>query len=297
MRRRVLLSVLCLAATAFVVVGPVLGQDSTIKVAYGGIAFSMDPSLGPSVNITDVPGTPGTPLLAADPPHVAFTLYPSAPEGDQKATGWGFMIRIYPVADIAGYPQPSKNLAQLQKILTNRPDLSPYMQASHTAPLPWAPLPEAGQVLRARVHYIDAPQLSGIAYVAAWAQDTSTFGAGDFWYTVQGLSSDGVWYVSVDVVINASMFPATAPYDPSIYASERAYEAYIDQSVAKLNNAGPRKFSPSLTAVNDLVNSMTFDSVSALASPSESAFPGASESVAPSPTETFAVTPSESVSP
>jgi hypothetical protein len=245
------------------------------------------------VNITDVPGTPGTPLSPSDPPHVAFALYGSAAEGDRvDRVGWGaFVIRVYPVAEIAGFAEPAKNLAQLQRILTDRPDLSPYMEAGHSGELPWAPLPEAGQVLRARVHYIDSPQLSGIAYVTAWAQGESTFGAGDFWYTFQGLSSDGSWYVSVDVVINASMFPATAPNDPSIYASQRAYEAYIGQTIAELNSAGPRKFSPSLTAVNDLVNSMTFDSVSALASPS------AGESGLPQPTETFAVTPTESASP
>jgi hypothetical protein len=299
MRPRVLVAGLVLISAAVMLVAPVLAQDATTRVAYGGVAFSLDSSLGPSVNITNVPGTAATPLLPSDPPHLAFGLYGTAGEGDQvERVGWGeFVVRFYPVADIGGYPDSAKNLAQLQRILTARPDLSPYMEASHTGYLPYAPMPEAAQIIRARVHYIDSPQLSGIAYVTAWAQDEATFGATDFWYTFQGLSSDGAWYVSVAVVIDASMFPRTAPTDPSIYATERAYQAYLAQTIAKLNSAGPRKFSPSLTAVNDLVNSITFDSVSALASPSEPVFPVASESSVPAPTETSAVGPTESVMP
>jgi hypothetical protein len=299
MRQRALVGGIALIGALLVLVAPALAQDTGTSVAYGGVAFSLDPSLGPSVNVTDVPGTPDSEFPPPEPPHLAFALYPSAAEGDRvDRVGWGsFVLRFYPVAGIAGYTDSSDNLAQLQHILAERPDLSPYMEASHTGYLPYAPVPQAAQVLRARVHYVNAAQLSGVAYVTAWSQEQTAFAAGDFWYTFQGLSSDGTWYVSVDVVLDASMFPKTVPPSAGIFANNRAYEAYIDQSIAKLNNNGPRKFSPSLTAVNDLVNSITFDSVTAAASPSESAFPLASESPFAVPSEAPAASATESTSP
>jgi hypothetical protein len=303
MRPRAAFSVVALIAAAFVLVGPVLAQDPPIQVAYGGVGFRFDRSLGPSVNISDVAGTPQSDLAPPEPNHIAFGLYDSTVEGDRvDRVGWGdFILRFYPVSDISDYAESSKNLAQLQSILSQRPDLAPYMAAAHVGYLPYAPVPQAAQVLRARVHYIDTPQLSGVAYVTAWSQDVTAFAAGDFWYTFQGLSSDKSWYVSVDVVINASMFPKTVSPSDSTFANGRAYEAYLDQSIARLNSAGPRKFSPSLIGVNDIINSISFDSVAASASPSEPAFPppSPSEPAFPpsSPSEPALPAPSESVHP
>ncbi len=106
--------------------------------------------------------------------------------------------------------------------------------------------------------------MAGIAYVTAFRQDISPFASGDFWYTFQGLSADGSWYVAADFVVDASMFPeeVTAKDAERIARSER-YTAYLEESVQALNEAAPDDFAPPLTSIDALVRSITFEGVPA----------------------------------
>ena len=65
----------------------------------------------------------------------------------------------------------------------------------------------AAQAIAARVGFIDTPELLGIAYVTGFRQDMFPFVRDDFLYTFQGLSADGQWYVAVNWVVRATMFP------------------------------------------------------------------------------------------
>jgi hypothetical protein len=253
---------------------PVQAQDAGSTVWFDGVGFTFDRQLGYSVNITQVPGQPPD-LQSIDVPdarHTVFTLYGRRPELGKvprvaDATG---EVRVYRTADLARYDLASKQLAQLRSMLADRPDLAPFMALGKEDvfgdELPFLPIPDAGQLLRARAHYVDTPEVSGIAYLLALGQDTFPMTADDFWYTFQGLSADGTRLITVLYAIKASTFPDRIS-DKAAERSLQDWPAYVNKSTATLNAAAPSAFSPPLTSIDALVRSITFEGFPA-ASPS-----------------------------
>ena len=256
----------CLAVSA----GSVVAQDDTSAVAFDGVAFSFDEALGSSASITGVPGQPSE---AGDPPgadiaHLAFTLYGPRAEGAKtpKVGVAPGVVRFYRTADLTA-TQSAQQLDELTSLLAERPDLAAYMEVTDDGsgdPLPFMPDIPAAQVIRARAQYVDTPRVAGIAYVTAFRQDVYPFAAGDFWYTFQGLSADGSWYVAADFVVDASMFPEeVTAKDADRIADPERYPAYLEDSVQALNEAAPDDFAPPLTTIDALVRSVTFEGVPA----------------------------------
>ena len=251
--------------------GPVLSQDATSTVSFDGVTFGFDQALGTSANITQVPGQPTDVEQPSGPdvPHLAFTLYGHRSEG-AKVPRVGVapgVVRFYRTADLAGSDQASQELESLTSLLSGRPDLAAFMEVADDGsgdPLSFLPVFPAAQVIRARAQYVETPQLAGIAYVTAYRQDVYPFAAGDFWYTFQGLSADGSWYVAADFVVDASMFPEeVTAKDADRIADPDHYPAYLEDSVQALNEAAPDDFAPPLTTIDALVRSVTFEGVPA----------------------------------
>ena len=253
---------------SLLVVGvPVMAQESPSHVTFDGVGFSFDSSLGTSANIAQVPGGPSDVEQPTGPevPHLAFTLYAPQSEATKvpRASVAPGVVRFYRTAELAGYQQASEELATLAALLDERPDLAlatdPAAEGGGEA-LPYLPVMPAAQVIRSRAQYIDTPALTGVAYLTAFRQDASPFASGDFWYTFQGLSADGAWYVAADFAIDADMFPAevTAKQTERI-AEPESYAAYLGESVQRLNDAAPGAFDPPLASIDALVRSIVID--------------------------------------
>lgn len=261
------------AATVALLLLPlqVQAQDVSSTVAFKGVGFTYDQALGTSVNITQVPGEPPSPGVSFNlgPRHLAFTPYGPRQE-DAKvprpidAPG---VVRFYRIADLADYDWASRQLAGLTSLLDERPDLDTRTAGTNegsTESLPFVLDGSAGQAIDARAHYVDTPQLAGIAYLTVFRQDVYPFAASDFWYTFQGLSLDGIWYVAVDYTIEAGMFPAkVSRKDAKRMNSAKRWARYVDQSGETLNAAAPDTFTPPLTSIDALVESITLEVASA----------------------------------
>jgi hypothetical protein len=285
---------------------PAQAQDSTSDVRFDGVGFSFDHALGRSVNITRVPAIPvgETQVGEAPPAHLVFSLYGRRAESARIPRIWDApgTVRAYATTALEGYPLASQQLTRLQQLLSDRPEPSSLeaITDNATTELPYLPIEEAAQAIAARIQYIDTPELSGIAYVTGFRQDVFPFARDDFWYTFQGVSTDGRWYVSVNWVLRADMFPRRVSQADARRAgsSARRWERYITRSVATLDAAEPTAFRPSLETLDALVRSIDFESVVA-ASPSPGATasptdaPGASEG----PPSSSAAPPSPSAAP
>ena len=175
---------------------PVHAQEPAPSVAYDGVGFTLDAALGTSVSVIPVAGQapdveqPGGP----QPAHLAFSISGLTREKATVPGPWTAkgVINVYETADLEPIELAAAQLDQLRTLLADRPDLAPFMAAADDLTgneLPYLPVPEAGQVLRAQVHYVDTPQLSGVAYVTGFRQDIARFAATDFWYTFQGLTT------------------------------------------------------------------------------------------------------------
>jgi hypothetical protein len=290
MKRRSLL-LTAAAAAMLLSAAPVQAQSAPHQVAFDGLAFAFADSIGSSVNVTTVPGQPKklqTPT-GPDAPHVAFSLYGPRLEGG-KVPQVGFtnsVVRFYRTADMEGYDRVKEQLTALQQLLSTRPDpatlMAPAAAGASAAALPFLPTPEAGQIAVSRVHYVDMPSMSGVVYLTAFRQDVSPITAKDLWYTFQGLTTDGQWYVSATFILNTSLFPKKISVKDvnRIAKNAASWNAYLTASVAKLNAASPSDFKPSLDAADALIASITIDGVPA-SEPGPIASPGASPAASPS---------------
>lgn len=235
--------------------------------AYNGFSFSLPASFATNVNAVQVAADP-TDLEqpgGPQPKHTEFVFYDRvpAPESVYDATGG---VELYQTADLNGYDFATRELQSLQTLLAQRPDLSAYMTADTTGTnannLPFLPVANAAQVIRARAHYVDNGSVSGVAYVTAYRQDVSPFTAGEFIYTFQGLSSDGASYISAIFSVSASAFPAQIPSDFNMDTFNANFTQYITDSIGQLNTAAPDSFTPSLATLDEMIASFTFGGAS-----------------------------------
>lgn len=255
------------AALLLLVSVPALAQDEVSTVSFDDNGFTFDGTLGASVNITQVPGGPPGQDGPSDigPGRLAFTLYGPRQDGAKiprtfEAPG---VVRFFRIADLEGHGWQSQQLAELESLLEERPDLAPYTapgEGGASLPLPFVLDGSAAQAIDARAHYVDTPELAGIAYLTVFRQDLYPFAAGDFWYTFQGLSTDGEWYVTVDFDVEADMFPAkVGRKDVKRVETAKRWVAYQEQSVETLEAAAADAFTPPLASIDDLIESITTD--------------------------------------
>jgi hypothetical protein len=230
----------------------------------------------------------------ASPAHVAFALYPRQREARAVPRVWDVpgVVRAYRTSGLDRYPMATQQLERLQQLLAERPDPSTLGSIDEDAitRMPYLPIEEAAQAIAARIQYVDTPELSGLSYVTGFRQDTFPFARDDLWYTFQGLSTDGRWYVAVSWSLRAEGFPARISNAEARRAGRnaRTWRRYIERTVATLDAAQPTGFRPSLDALDALVRSIDFDSVTQAGEPSPA------PTTAPSPQPSAPVTPSAS---
>ena len=264
-------SLAAVAAAIFLASMPVQAQDSPSVVSFQGISFAFDRTLGTNVNIMEVPGDPPAGIFVSSPGagHLAFSLYRTRRPEQRLPRPFEVpgTVSFYRVSDLAEYVRASQQLEDLKSLLDERPDLDALTASdaeTSSGLLPFMLTDAAAQLIDARGRYIDTPELSGVAYLTVLAQDLIPFGRDDFWYTFQGLSADGQWYVTVDFQVEAGMFPArvTRRTMRRVVASADAWMRYRDQSIQTLNGAPDDAFTPSLATIDELVRSITFDRLS-----------------------------------
>lgn len=258
MKRKFAVLLLVLLATAV----PALAQDGrTHTVAFDGVRFSYDAALAGGVAISTQAGS-APDVFPPDPWRTEFLLYAArpVPESIWEAVA---AVRVYAAGELAAHDGTAPVLDQLRALLDDRPDLAAFgasLAEENSLTLPFLPVLPAGQVVRARAAYVDAPELSGIRYVTAYSEAAEPFTADSFVYTFLGLSADRETVVSVIVNLSADGFPTELEpvEDPGAFVD--GLPGYLAESTARLNDAAPDSFSPSLALVDALVESLAFDS-------------------------------------
>lgn len=258
---------------------PVAAQTpTTATVGYNGFSFSYDTTLATHIDIDSFAGDP----VALEQPggpevkHMQFAL--SSADTTPSIFDAPMAIRLYNTADFSGYENQTGAWQTLQGLLDTRPDLTPYMSVGTSTDnaLPFLPIMPASQVLRARVQYVETAAVRGISYITVYRQDVSPLLGNEFFYTFQGLSSDGMYYVSAIVKLNTGLFPAEIPADFNMETFQTGFNDYIGQSIGTLNAAQAADFTPSLTTADALVQSFSF-TASAPAQPPAATAPASSD--------------------
>jgi heat shock protein HslJ len=182
----------------------------------------------------------------ADPDH--FTI--NAPQG-----------RVFPVeAYLEMFDQAENELIgqwidELQRILEERPQTfgDPFAE-----PIPVLPDVGATQDLHEKITYIDFTGGSGIGFVGHYAQDVGPFTNESLAYFFQGMTSDGMHYLSFVQPLTANFLPENFEQVPQetlddINTDPQAYLQEVTQTIADADNSD---FTPNLDALTSMYSSI-----------------------------------------
>lgn len=167
-------------------------------------------------------------------------------------------VYVYPVNE---YSQMNKDVADLVdklKTIINSPD-QPMLES-----LPFLPTFNAGQVFHSNEQSLAFQSGTGIRFLTQYAQAPYPVNNHSLFYTFQGITNDGVYYVSAILPINAvflspdgnpdTVLPADGvPFDWNNFENDTAHFELVKQ---KLNATDPDAFTPSLTNLDALIQSI-----------------------------------------
>ena len=251
------LRIVTLFILALLIAAPTFAQEGdTFTVSTGGIQVTIDKVFATGVSVNAIPADPaefGPGFAEPASTQIAFSNPPPGFAPESILT-----IRLYPVSGFADYPQHLNRLAQLQSILANQSPLTEYMTYQENAMidvLPFIPVYPHGQVAAARAEYVETPVMRGVRYVAAFSADISPFTSTSFIYTYQGITRDEQVYISAQAFITTNVFPVELEgFDPAEFQAN--LPQYINDSIAALNDADANSFSPSLTDVDAIMQTL-----------------------------------------
>ena len=101
---------------------------------------------------------------------------------------------------------------------------------------------------------------SGIRYLTEYAQYYAPVNNTDLFYTYQGLTGDGKYWISAILPINNPILPADAVNPPGGMSWEEFtanYQTYMADMINQLNSQTSESYSPNLAALDALVASIT----------------------------------------
>ena len=225
-----------------------------------GISFKLPACLAPDAVISTIPAVPPDPnggMAEFAPEHrlIQFNPYPLS------GTFFDASVSIYPVAE---YVQMRADLQTQVQDLTN---LLASHPAALPATLPFLPMQYAAQVFHARESYIDFQNGSGIAFLTQYAQFVDPANNHDLFYTFQGLTSDGKYWISAFLPVNAGFLqdswdsktvPANgiAPPDPASTNYNSEVENYLIAIKALMSAANASDYTPDITCLDAFLQSL-----------------------------------------
>lgn len=170
-------------------------------------------------------------------------------------------LTIYPIADFVAMNQPA-----ISPIVTNMQTLLADKPATPQS-IPFLPVFNAAQVFRAQVKYLDFQNGQGVRFLTEYAQYYAPVNNTDLFYSYQGITADGKYWVSAILPVNAAYLQAAydsvvvpaggiaapAMDDPNFEANMNAY--YVNM-LNLLNTTPDGNFTPGLDCLDQYIQSL-----------------------------------------
>ncbi len=158
-------------------------------------------------------------------------------------------IRIYSVAD---YKAINENVSEGMDGLLTAFDTQPQDHAGLFVP----DLYNAGQLFQAQVKYLDFQNGSGARWLSQYGQAYYAIGTPYLFYTFQGFTDDGLYYISIIFPVTHSSLSQNTDNVTMDDAFYENYAAYVEETRLELNTSADNSFAPSLVLLDQLVESM-----------------------------------------
>jgi hypothetical protein len=222
-------------------------DPALIQVDYQGIQFTYHKDLASQVVPETIPAQSGVDVAPWDiyPEHVIFDFTGYPVSGSMHKA----QMFVYPIADyIKLDPSVQSDVDSLRNLLLEQP------ADGGSDAMPFLPRWNAGQVFHAQVRYFGD---QGVRYLTLYAQDLSPINNEAIFYTYQGFSADGQYYIAAIFPVNHPSLPATYEIPNGDYdAFVKDYQAYLDETTTKLEGEKTGSFLPSLDLLDRMMSSL-----------------------------------------
>jgi hypothetical protein len=232
---------------------PTATQPGGIPVSYENVSFVIPNGMASGANtdkMTAVASNSEAPWDIA-PTHVRFTLTEYQLQGKFHEP----RIFVYPADEyVQSNPNAAEQIDRLKKILAG----GTLLQEA----LPTVPFFNAASQIAADIKIIPFQNGGGVRALTQYAQYAAPINNHELFYHVQGLTSDGKYYMIAILPVNAPILPVDEKPDASvpeggvsIPADVGPNDVYYYSVTEKLNTLSPDAFTPSLSALDALIQS------------------------------------------
>ena len=126
--------------------------------------------------------------------------------------------------------------------------------------LPFLPTLNAAQMFHAQYQVVPFSNGSGIRYLTLLAQYFAPINNYELFYTYQGLTSDGKYWVSAILPVTSPLLPDNADNPPVGQTWDQFtnnYSSYITDLTTQLNSQATGSYTPDLAMLDALISSIT----------------------------------------
>jgi hypothetical protein len=225
------------------------------NVSCNEFSFYLDPALGNGYECETVPESSSSDIpmnIFIYPAHTELAIknYPLA------QTQFPPMVWIYPVSRFKELlPDTLPRLVSDLEMLISSGTLS-------SRDMPFLP-----PIPQAQSFYIHESGISfrggqGVRFIAEYSEGPTTITNLSIFYTFQGLTDDGKYWVAVTMPISSPILPASADTLPEGYTQESLilnYDHYVEDVKEALELQAPDSFYPTIDSLDSLVRSITLE--------------------------------------
>lgn len=187
----------------------------------------------------------GTPWWDVYPAHVRYVI-----EGYTLAEQFHTpTIYVYPIAEYAAINEDVGKGIEILKSLIADPN-QPLPER-----LPFLPAWNAGEKFHSNFQTVTFQNGSGIRYLSEYTQFPYPISNNGMFYTFQGITSDGLYYVSAVLPINIGFLVGYPT--PTDQGDFEEIQKQIELVTEQLNNSKPESFSPSMLTLDAWIQSIS----------------------------------------
>lgn len=236
---------------------PIISEVTFQNVKFSlstNIASTVDTKIAPAIDI----------LGELYPAHAEFTLVGYVSQN----TDFEPQILIYPVGELG--VSGTQRVIELKQLLAEQPSV-----LMTGIGIPILPPQHAGQLIDVQLEYLTFSSGSGVRVLTQFAQNSWPINNEDLVYVFQGLTSDGTYSVSAFLPVATSLLPDQAndpetvpPIDGISFPHfsspnfNQEYSNYHEAITQKLNTTPPDEFAPPLSALDNMIESISIVSES-----------------------------------
>ena len=159
-------------------------------------------------------------------------------------------IYVYSVVDLKEInPMAAEQINNLQELLDKKADLKSIQS------LPFLPLFNAQSMFVTRELYMKFNNGCGVRYLTQLGQSAEAITNHGLFYTFQGLTDDGAYYIAAIFPLAQADLPADMASADTSFAN--GFENYIQSVQGKLATAGSNSFTPALGNLDNMVSSIS----------------------------------------